>query len=140
MAFGFTRADWLSLAVAVATLGAGLALWDQLPAEMAIHFSASGTPDNFVPKAVAVTSLPALMVALSLFLDWAARLDPPEDPRTMEVVTVATVALLAAVQGFVLAWNLGYDVPFGLFLAGVALWAITVVGYSVARERGYGPA
>ncbi|WP_459193373.1 DUF1648 domain-containing protein [Halosimplex sp. J119] len=140
MPLGFTRADWLSIAVAVATLGAGLVLWGRLPAEMAIHFSASGTPDNFVPKAIAVAALPALMIALPLVLDGAARLDPPEDPQVIEVVKVATAGLLAAVQGLVLAWNLGHDVPFDLFMAGVAVWAVALVGYSVARERGYGPA
>ncbi|WP_415379685.1 DUF1648 domain-containing protein [Halosimplex sp. TS25] len=140
MAFRSTRADWLSLAIGAATLAAGLAVWGRLPAEMAVHFSASGRPDNFVPKSVAIAALPALTVALPLFLDAVARFDPPEEPQVLEVVKVATTALLATVQGFVLAWNLGYDVPFDLFMAGVAIWAVALIGYSVAVERGYGPA
>ncbi|WP_436925189.1 hypothetical protein [Halosimplex amylolyticum] len=80
------------------------------------------------------------VVALPLFLDAVARFDPPEEPQVLEVVKVATAGLLAAVQGFVLAWNLGHDVPFDLFMAGVAIWTVALVGYSVAVERGYGPA
>lgn len=139
MALSLTRADWLSLGIAAATLAAGLALWDAFPAEMAIHFTASGTPDNFVPKRVAVVSMPVLTVATVLFMEGAGRFDPPDDPRVLEVVKVATAGLLAAVQGVVLAWNLGHDVPFGLLLGGIAVWTVAVVGYTVVRERGASP-
>lgn len=139
MAPRLTRADWLSFGLAAAALAAGLALWDALPAEMAIHFSASGTPDNYVSKPLAVAVVPVLTVATVLFMEAAGRFDPPDDPRVLDVVKVATAGLLVAVQGFVLAWNLGYDVPFGLFLAGIAVWAVAVVGYTVARERGARP-
>lgn len=134
----FDRSDWLSLGLVAVTLLAGLALWDQLPAEMAIHFSASGEPDNFASKPVAVVSLPAVMVATWLFIEGAGRVDPPEDPRVLDVVTVATMALLAAVQGFLFAENLGHAVPFGLFMAGIGVWVLVVVGYTVAREGGTG--
>ncbi|WP_436928495.1 DUF1648 domain-containing protein [Halosimplex halobium] len=132
---GLDRYDWLSLALVAATLVAGLALWDRLPAEMAIHFSASGEPDNFASKPVAVVSLPAVMLATLLFIEGAGRVDPPADPSVLGVVTVATMALLAAVQGLLFAWNLGYEVPFELFVAGVGVWVVVVVGYTVARER-----
>ncbi|WP_135365232.1 DUF1648 domain-containing protein [Halosimplex halophilum] len=131
---GLDRYDWLSLALVAATLVAGLALWGRLPAEMAVHFSASGEPDNFASKPVAVLSLPALMLATMLVMEWAGRVDPPEDPSVLGVVTVATMALMAAVQGLLFAWNLGYEVPFELFVAGVGVWVVVVVGYTVARE------
>ncbi|ELZ28131.1 hypothetical protein C475_04980 [Halosimplex carlsbadense 2-9-1] len=134
MALRLDRYDWLSLALIVATLLSGLALWEQLPAEMAVHFSASGEPDNVTSKPVAVVSLPALMLATMLFIEGAGRIDPPEDPSVLGVVTAATMALMAAVQGLLFAWNLGHEVPFGLFMAGVAVWMVVVVGYTVARE------
>jgi uncharacterized membrane protein len=132
------RSDWLSLALIAATLLAGLALWGRLPAELAIHFSASGEPDSFVSKPVAVLSLPALMAATLLFVEGAGRVDPPEDPSVLGVVTVATMVLLAAVQGYLFAWNLGYEVSFTLFMAGVGVWTVVVVGYTVAREAEQG--
>lgn len=135
MAPTLTRADRLSLGLAALTLGSGLLLWPRLPAEMAIHFSASGEPDRFVSKPIAVASMPLLMVATLVFIDAAARLDPPEDPSVLGVVTVATMTLLAAAQGYVFAENLGYAVPLSLFMAGVAVWVVFVVGYTVVRER-----
>jgi uncharacterized membrane protein len=133
MALRLDRYDWLSLALIAATLLAGLALWDRLPAEMAIHFSASGEPDDVASKPVAVLSLPALMFATLLFIEGAGRLDPPDEPSVLGFVTVATMGLLAAVQGLLFAWNLGYEVPFGLFMVGVGVWVVVVVGYTVAR-------
>ncbi|WP_268899441.1 DUF1648 domain-containing protein [Haloarcula nitratireducens] len=113
---------------------AGVALYPRLPAEMAIHFSASGTPDNFVSKAVAVALLPTIMLATLCIIEVAMRTDPPDDPRTAAVVTVATTALMAAVHGLILAWNLGYPVPFDLVLLGVAVWTVGVCGYAIRRE------
>jgi len=139
MALRLDRYDWLSLALVAATLLAGLALWDRLPAELAIHFSASGEPDSVASKPVAVVSFPALMLATLLFIEGAGRVDPPEDPSVLGVVTVATMALMAAIQGYLFAWNLGQPVPFALLMGGVGVWTVVVVGYTVARERGISP-
>ncbi|MBV0924332.1 DUF1648 domain-containing protein [Halomicroarcula limicola] len=122
-----------ALLIALTAL-AGVVLYPRLPAKVAIHFSASGTPDNYVSKAVAVTLLPALMLATLCLIEVAMRADPPDDPRTGAVVTVATMALMAAVHGLVLAWNLSYPVPFDLVLLGVAVWTVAVCGYAVRRE------
>ncbi|QPV61274.1 DUF1648 domain-containing protein [Halosimplex litoreum] len=140
MTLRLDRSDWLSLSLIAGTLLAGLALWDRLPAELAIHFSASGEPDGFASKPVAVVSLPALMAATLLFVEGAGRVDPPEDPSVLGFVTVATMALLAAVQGYIFAENLGHTVPFGLFMLGIGVWIVVVVGYTVAREKRAGAA
>lgn len=44
----------------------GIALWDQLPDRMAIHFNFYNQPDNFSGKGFAVFGLPCLMVLLQL--------------------------------------------------------------------------
>jgi len=125
-----------SLALVALAALAGVAVWPRLPAEMAIHFSASGTPDNYVPKAVGVALVPAIMLATLLVIEGAMRVDPPADSRTVDAVTVATMAFVAAVHGLVLAWNLGYAVDFGLVLVGTLLWAGAVCAYAIRRERG----
>jgi uncharacterized membrane protein len=132
------RLDAVSAGLAAITALAGLAVYPRLPAEMAIHFSASGQPDNVVPKAVAVAAMPVAMILTHAVIQWAARVDPPDDPRTMTGITVATVLLLAAIQGLVLAWNLGYAVPFDLVLIGILVWGALVAGYAVVREYGLG--
>lgn len=66
-------ARWSDL-VALASLAlaalAGVALWSQLPAEMAVHFDASGTPDSYVSKRVDVLLAP-VFVATAAFVAYA---------------------------------------------------------------------
>jgi uncharacterized membrane protein len=138
MARSLTRLDSISGGLALLTALVGLAVYPHLPAEMAIHFSASGQPDNFAPKPVAVAAVPVVMLLTHFVIRGAARIDPPEDPRTMTGITVATMLLLAAVQGLVLAWNLGHAVPFDLVLVGILVWSVLVVGYAIVREYGLG--
>ncbi|MBQ9097398.1 MAG: DUF1648 domain-containing protein [Clostridia bacterium] len=44
----------------------GVALWNQLPAEIAVHFDINGNPDNFASKGFAVFGLPLLMALLQI--------------------------------------------------------------------------
>ncbi|GCF14073.1 hypothetical protein Harman_20080 [Haloarcula mannanilytica] len=128
----------VSALIIVLTALAGAAVWSHLPAEIAIHFSASGTPDNHVSKPVGVALLPALMVGTLLILKGAFRYDPPDTPRVAATITVATIAFMGAIHGLVLAWNLGYPVPFDLALVGSLVWAVFVIGYAVRAEYVHG--
>ncbi|KAA9399767.1 DUF1648 domain-containing protein [Haloarcula sp. CBA1130] len=129
-----SRADIASGAIIVSTVLAGLAVWSHLPAEVAIHFSASGTPDNYVSKPAGIVLMPALMLGTLTVLKVAFRYDPPDVPRVAATITVATMAFMSAIQGLVLAWNIGYPIPFDLVLVGSLVWAVVVVGYAVKTE------
>ncbi len=45
----------------------GIALWDNLPDTMAIHFNINNEPDNFASKGFVVFGLPFLMALLQMF-------------------------------------------------------------------------
>lgn len=45
----------------------GIALWNNLPDTMAIHFNINNEPDNFASKGFVVFGLPLLMVLLQIF-------------------------------------------------------------------------
>jgi uncharacterized membrane protein len=127
-------ADALTTGLVLLSALLGVVLWPRLSAEVAIHFSASGTPDNYVPKAVGIALLPALMLATLLFMKWRLRLDPPTDPRVPTVVTLATMGFMAALHVLVLAWNAGYAVSMDDVLVGTFVWAVSLCGYVFARE------
>ena len=129
------RADRISLGIVVVVTAAGVALFPDLPSKMAIHFSASGTPDNYVPRFVAVGFVPAIMLVTVAVVRGAARLDPPDDSRSMDVIVLGTTALLGAIHLLVLAWNLGYRVPMTLVAVGAVVWATAMTGYVVFREQ-----
>jgi uncharacterized membrane protein len=134
MSLTWSRSDSLSVGITALAALVGVALWPQLPAEVAIHFSASGTPDNYVPKAVGATLLPVLMLATLLVTKLSLRADPPSDPRTGPVLTVAITGFLGVLHVLVLAWNAGYAVSMTVVLAGSLGFAALLVGYTVWRE------
>ncbi len=45
----------------------GVALWEELPETMAIHFDINNNPDNFASKGFVVLGIPCLMVLLQWF-------------------------------------------------------------------------
>jgi uncharacterized membrane protein len=130
-----SRTDGLAVGIVALTALAGVALWPQIPAEVAIHFSASGTPDNYVSKPVGVFLLPVLMVAMLLVLNVSMAADPPSHPQTGPVVVLATTAFLGVVHVLVLAWNAGYAVPLDGLLVGALVFGASLVGYTLWRER-----
>jgi uncharacterized membrane protein len=124
-------ADLVAYALLVGAALAGLLLWPALPDSMAIHFGAGGEPDSFVAKPVAVVLAPAIGVAAVLLVryapEWASRTRSPY-VETLSVVFVGSV--IAYIQGFVYAWNLGYRLSIWVVLAPVLLAAAAFVAYT----------
>jgi len=128
------RADWLSVGIVIAVTAVGVVLLPDLLPAVAIHFSASGTPDNYVPRLLTVVFVPFVMLATVAIVRGAARLDPPNDPRSMDVVVVGTTTLLGAIHLVVLGWNLGYRVPMTLVSVGAVAWMTVIAGYVVLNQ------
>jgi uncharacterized membrane protein len=101
---------------------------------MAIHFGASGTPDNFVDKPLGVLLAPAIGVAALVFVRVAARVDPTADQRVLDVSVLFLGATIAFVQSFVLAWNLGVRVSPAVVVGPVLLGAGVLTVYAFYRE------
>lgn len=126
--------DVLGTTLLVVAALAGAAVWDSLPAEMAIHFDASGTPDNFVPRPVGVFLTPGIGLGTVAFMRGMARVDPSADQRTLSAAVVVTAGIIAYVHGLVLAYNLGYRFEMTATLVPVFLAVAGLVGYAVHRE------
>lgn len=126
--------DATAAALLVLVTVAGAAVWDSLPAEMAIHFGVSGEPDNFVSKPLGVALAPAIGVVALAFVRFAGRLDPTADRRTLDVSVLFLGATIAYVQGFVLAWNLGHRVDPLAVVAPVLVGAGLLTVYAFKRD------
>lgn len=95
-------AGWAALLIYVA------AVWQQLPAQMAVHFAVRGTPDSYADRGVAVFIIVfALTLALAvLSCSFVSKGWPTE-----------RLAFLH--RGYFLLHNL-----LGFFLAGMSVWMI----------------
>jgi uncharacterized membrane protein len=131
-------ADAVSLALLAGVTLLGVALWPRLPSEMAVHFDASNTPDNYVSKPVGVFLTPAVGVAVAAFTRLSARVDPTADPRTLDAAVAFVGLVVAYVHALVLAWNLGVRYDIGVAVAPVLLGAGGLTVYALHRDGLFG--
>jgi uncharacterized membrane protein len=129
-----SRLEVVSVGLVVLTALLGVALWPSLPPRVAIHFSASGDPGNYVPRLVAIVAMPVIMVLTIAVLNGAARIDPPTSDYSIDVIICSTMCLLAIVHAFTLGRAVGYRIPIAVVLGTVAVWSLFVVGYSLVAE------
>lgn len=117
---------WKPRLVGVLALGAAVAasvaVFQDLPAEMAVHWDASGQVDDTDPKIVGAFVVPAIAAATAAAMIVLPRLDPRRDHveavrGTYEWFVAATVVFLGYTHGLVLAANLGVDFSIGRALA-----------------------
>jgi len=125
--------DLLAVALMAVPAVATLAVWDSLPAEMTIHWSAGGNPDNAVAKPLATFGLPLFGVAMVAFV----RLVPDSLTSTPGGETPAILFLgvvFAWVETQVLVWNLGYQFNVALATLPVVVLAAGLVWYALRRS------
>ena len=124
------RFDLLAVALMAIPAVAALLVWDALPAEMAIHWNATGTPHNTAAKPLATFGLPLFGAATVAFV----RLLPDSLTSTPggETVTILFVGVVFAwVETLVLGWNLGYRFNVTLATLPVLVVAAGLVWYAV---------
>ena len=66
---------WITSAVTLLPILAGIVLWNRLPERMPIHFGVSGQADGWSGKALAVLGLPVLMLASQWLMIGLTKLD-----------------------------------------------------------------
>lgn len=124
------RFDLLAIVpMAVVALAGGL-FWSALPAQMAVHWGPSGSPDTFVGKPLAVVGIFAFGVGAIA----VTRLAPgwlTNTPGGQNVSVLIIGVVFAWVQTAVLVWNLGYH--FDVALAMVPLILVVLGAVAVSR-------
>ena len=91
----------------------GIALWESLPDEIAIHFNFHNEPDNFASKGMAVFGLPVLMVFLQMFccIIHDVNAFKYREPKKLESVSKWIIPVACIVlQTVTLGYALGYDI------------------------------
>lgn len=91
----------------------GIALWNDLPDTMAIHFDFHNEPDNFAPKGFVVFGLPVLMAAFQIICCIANDINAHKyggskkfEQATKLIIPFVAVVLQIATLGYGLGWNI----------------------------------
>lgn len=86
--------------IILAPIVVGLYLWDQLPAEMATHFSESGEPNGWSSKEFAVFGMPLFLLATHWFCAFFTGVDPKkENISNKMMILVLWICPLVAIFG-----------------------------------------
>ena len=91
----------------------GIALWNDLPDDIAIHFNIYNEPDNFASKEFVVFGLPVLMAILQIFCCCIDDINARKHERCIKFEKVTkwiTPALTVVLQIITLGYSLGWDI------------------------------
>lgn len=91
----------------------GIALWNELPDTMAIHFNIYNEADNFAPKTFAVIGLPILMSILQIICSFINDINAYKHGERKKfervikwIVPFLSVVLQMITLGYALGWNI----------------------------------
>ena len=134
------RRAYAGLGIVLVSAIASVLAYPDLPRQMAIHFSAQGTPDDYLDRPFAVALLPALELAMVGMYAVIPRIDPlgeniADFEDHYDLIAVVTVGILAYVHGAVLAYNLGYEFQMGQVIAPVLAVVGIVFGTVVENAK-----
>lgn len=98
----------------------GLAVWNELPDTMAIHFNIHNQPDNFASKEFAVLGLPFMMAILQVVCCIINDINAHKygERKKFETVTKWIIPVMAFVlQGITVGYSLGWNIDIGKSVA-----------------------
>lgn len=109
----------------------GLAFWDKLPEQMAIHFDINNNPDNFAPKAFCVFGLPLLMVLLQVFCCVINDINAKKHGgrKKFEYTTKWIIPIMSMIlQSITIAYSLGWNIDIRKVVALIVGSILIVIG------------
>lgn len=99
----------------VAMAGLSAWAWTRIPdgASLPVHYGLDGSPDRYGSKAEALLVMPAIAVGVTLLMWLLPRIDPRRENieasnKFWNAVSIATIALLAYVQGLLVLSAIGW--------------------------------
>lgn len=136
-----TKSTLISTVLCLLPLILSALLYRQLPEQVAIHFNSAGTPDSYVPKAVAAFVLPVLLAAVNFYLHFRVTQDPKVENAAVSLRTLTlwiVPALSLIVNPITLFIALGRQIPIGMIASAMAGLLIIACGnYMPKCKRNY---
>lgn len=114
------------------------AVYVELPDQVAIHFDVSGTPDNYVPKALAAFGLPVLMAVVNLFSCFMRKNDPKSANQSNKLNSLITwiIPLVSVVLvPITLFMAMGVDFPIQIVIPAIVGVIIVVCGNYLPKSK-----
>ncbi|MNW27655.1 Immunity protein SdpI [compost metagenome] len=128
----------ITTVVCVLPIILSMTLYQQLPAQVAVHWDIAGNPDNYVPKAVAAFVFPLCLAALNVIVHIVIN----NDPKKMNVVPVlrniglwTIPALSLILMPITLFKALGADLPIQTIAPSLVGMLLVVIGNYLPKSK-----
>jgi uncharacterized membrane protein len=131
---------WYPIVLALVGVGASVAVYPRLPESMAVHWDIDGNPNGWMPRAFGAFFVPVFLLVLWQLMRILPRIDPREPNyarfgEAYDTIIAATLLLLLATHGIVLADALGYHVPIARLVPALVGALFVVIGNVMPRMR-----
>ena len=131
---------WYPLLLALLGVAASLAVYRRLPETMAVHWDIDGNPNGWMPRAFGAFFGPVLLLVLWQLMRVLPRLDPREPNYARfgdayDTIVAATLLLVLATHGIVLAVALGHPVAVSRLVPALVGALFVVIGNVMPRMR-----
>ena len=117
----------------------GLALYEQLPAQLPIHFDFTGNPDNYAAKPFAVFGLPVFMALINFICHSTVRFDKKTteaSPVVLLAVTSWICPLLCNIlMPITLFMGMGMDVPINFIVSLMVGLVFVIIGNYLPKVK-----
>ncbi|MFB6174910.1 MAG: SdpI family protein [Candidatus Nanohalobium sp.] len=104
------------LVAAVFALMAGITVYGflNIQGDIAVHFNASGQPNNTMSKFSGLMILPVISIAVYLLIMYLTSIDPLKENvenfrPSLKGLAIFITGFLTYIQGMIVFWNLGYS-------------------------------
>lgn len=115
-----------------------IAIYSQLPEQVAIHFDNNGNPDNYLPKALAAFGLPVFIALINIYGNFFRNKDPKTAnvPTAMKSLATWLIPLLSVVLvPFTLFMAMGVKLPFHIPIQSVIGLIIIACGNYMPKTK-----
>lgn len=129
----FDKYDYISLILLSALLGVTVYGFTQLSGEIAIHFDASGQPDDYMSLVPGLLLLPGIGILVLLFFHYLPKIDPLGEnyesfEGLFELLKLLLIGIFTYLQSMIIIWNLGYKYNTSLIVIPVVFSAYYLAG------------
>jgi uncharacterized membrane protein len=131
---------WYPVLLALVGVAASLAVYRRLPETMAVHWDMDGNPNGWMPRAVGAFFAPVFLLVLWQLMRVLPRIDPREPNyarfgAAYDTIVAATLLLVLATHGIVLAEALGHHVAVARVVPALVGVLFVVIGNVMPRMR-----
>ena len=117
----------------------GLALYEQLPEQVPVHFDFAGNPDNYAPKLVAILGLPVFMAVINLICHCAMNLEKKSmaaSPAVLLAVTGWIIPILCNIlMPITLFMGMGMEVPIVMIVSLIVGLVFVIIGNYLPKVK-----